>query len=545
MNRCYSVFVGTQHQPLAAEQHRAACDFERHEWLTGDRHANGEGNDRLDVGERRSPRAVVSPLSRQSLIGRYGGSARGTIASIDLDGASVRTLSADHADGPAVVGWQGRLWTSVYVVRSLVILGCALACWYVTDEWWLTMYALSIALPYNVLIGVFHRHRRRPSVLIVADQVLAAGALLIDGAALPGVIIVVLQSGVVGTLALGVKPVRVALASSTALMLVGGVVQDDPAPVAFAVVATASAFALSNLIVYLGERQRSVELRVSGVLDGIDAMVYEADARSGELLYVNRGLADVFPDGPPATTSELSAVVHPDDLGPAQAALEAAAQRRDTVTVTMRVNTAEGERIVEQRTSYVQGRSGRVRSRNVMIDVTEHHLLRNRLQTMALTDGLTGLANRAMLLQRLEDALCGAQTVTLMILDLDRFKAVNDNHGHSAGDRLLQAVAERLVRQTRASDTVARLGGDEFAIVLVDASDRSAADVAERICVSVAEVSDATEPKVSVSISVGYATAPLDGRDVSTLMQAADRAMYRAKRSGGSWCAYQSFVDQH
>jgi diguanylate cyclase (GGDEF)-like protein len=454
-------------------------------------------------------------------------------------------LSADHADGPAVVGWQGRLWTSVYVVRSLVILGCALACWYVTDEWWLTMYALSIALPYNVLIGVFHRHRRRPSVLIVADQVLAAGALLIDGAALPGVIIVVLQSGVVGTLALGVKPVRVALASSTALMLVGGVVQDDPAPVAFAVVATASAFALSNLIVYLGERQRSVELRVSGVLDGIDAMVYEADARSGELLYVNRGLADVFPDGPPATTSELSAVVHPDDLGPAQAALEAAAQRRDTVTVTMRVNTAEGERIVEQRTSYVQGRSGRVRSRNVMIDVTEHHLLRNRLQTMALTDGLTGLANRAMLLQRLEDALCGAQTVTLMILDLDRFKAVNDNHGHSAGDRLLQAVAERLVRQTRASDTVARLGGDEFAIVLVDASDRSAADVAERICVSVAEVSDATEPKVSVSISVGYATAPLDGRDVSTLMQAADRAMYRAKRSGGSWCAYQSFVDQH
>jgi diguanylate cyclase (GGDEF)-like protein len=442
------------------------------------------------------------------------------------------------------VGWHGRLWTSVYIVRSLVIAGCALACWYVTDEWWLTIYALAVALPYNVLVGVFHRLRRRPSVLLVADQVLAAGALLIDDAALPGVVIIVLQSGVVGTLALGVHPVRVALASSTVLMLVGGAVHGTRAPIAFAVLATASALALSNLIAYLGERQRSVELRISGVLDGIDAMVYEADARSGELLYVNRGLAEVFPEGPPTTTSDLSRVVHPDDLGPVQEALQAAAQRRDAVTVTMRVNTAEGERIVEQRTSYVQGRSGRVRSRNVMIDVTEHHLLRNQLQTMALTDGLTGLGNRSMLLQRLEVALRTAPTVTLMILDLDRFKSVNDDHGHGAGDRLLQAVAERLIRQTRASDTVARLGGDEFAIVLVDTSDRSAAEVAERICASVTAVSEATQPKVSVSISVGYATAPLDGRDVSTLMQAADRAMYRAKRSGGSWCAYQSLVDQ-
>jgi diguanylate cyclase (GGDEF)-like protein len=149
----------------------------------------------------------------------------------------------------------------------------------------------------------------------------------------------------------------------------------------------------------------------------------------------------------------------------------------------------------------------------------------------ALTDSLTGLANRAMLLDRLEHRLARAdrsgRSVTVLFLDLDRFKLVNDSLGHAVGDQLLAAVADRLRRCVRDRDVCARLGGDEFAILLSARSDAEA--VSRRIVASLERGFEIAGHEVFVSVSVGIAS----GRDrAATLLRNADVAMYHAKRAG-------------
>jgi diguanylate cyclase (GGDEF)-like protein len=152
--------------------------------------------------------------------------------------------------------------------------------------------------------------------------------------------------------------------------------------------------------------------------------------------------------------------------------------------------------------------------------------------TQALTDGLTGLHNRAMLLDRLEHELVvadrgGARDVTVLFLDLDGFKLVNDSLGHDVGDQLLVAVAQRLLHCTRQVDTCARIGGDEFAVLLTGKADPVA--VTERIIAALQRGFQIGEHEVFVSVSVGIAS----GRDqAEKLLSNADVAMYQAKRAG-------------
>jgi diguanylate cyclase (GGDEF)-like protein len=157
----------------------------------------------------------------------------------------------------------------------------------------------------------------------------------------------------------------------------------------------------------------------------------------------------------------------------------------------------------------------------------------------ALTDALTGLANRRVLLDRLEHELVrgdrGGEPVTVLFMDLDGFKLVNDSLGHSVGDQLLMAVAERLRGAIRDHDVCARLGGDEFAVLLVGADDPEA--VARRIIDVVSRRFQIGENEVFVSISVGIVA----GRDeAETLLGHADVAMYHAKRAGaGSYTRFE------
>jgi diguanylate cyclase (GGDEF)-like protein len=151
----------------------------------------------------------------------------------------------------------------------------------------------------------------------------------------------------------------------------------------------------------------------------------------------------------------------------------------------------------------------------------------------AFTDSLTGLGNRALLLDRLDHELVradrGAQPPTVLFLDLDRFKLVNDSLGHLLGDQLLVAVAERLRGATRGHDVCARLGGDEFAVLLVGADEPE--HVAKRIIEALNLPFEISGHVVFVSVSVGIA----DGaEDAETLLRNADVAMYRAKRAGGA-----------
>ena len=163
----------------------------------------------------------------------------------------------------------------------------------------------------------------------------------------------------------------------------------------------------------------------------------------------------------------------------------------------------------------------------------------------AVTDDLTGLANRRLLLRRLDAALADTgRAHALVLLDLDRFKEVNDTLGHPVGDELLRQIGPRLARTTRPGETVARLGGDEFAVLLpaVD-GEEAALRAARRVLAGLlgAFVIDGLE--LFVSASAGIAVAPVHGSDGATLLRKADVAMYQSKRAGSGPALYRVGTD--
>ena len=181
-------------------------------------------------------------------------------------------------------------------------------------------------------------------------------------------------------------------------------------------------------------------------------------------------------------------------------------------------------------------------------DVTEQHRSQIRLSYLAYSDALTGLPNRALFADRLRQTMLDARRYTnifaLMIADLDGFKAINDTHGHDAGDTLLQLVAQRLQSCIRGTDTVARLGGDEFAVLLPRMSrPANAAMVAGTMVRALREPFDIGDNQVTIGISIGIAVYPEHASNVDLLLAAADTAVYRAKREGRHrycWATRQS-----
>jgi diguanylate cyclase (GGDEF)-like protein len=169
-----------------------------------------------------------------------------------------------------------------------------------------------------------------------------------------------------------------------------------------------------------------------------------------------------------------------------------------------------------------------------------HDAARNHgkmLESLALKDPLTGLANRRLLAERMAMALGHARRnqslMAVVYLDLDGFKRVNTTLGHAAGDALLRIVAERLVATVRDEDTVARLGGDEFIIGLWHLTTISdAATVASKAIEAVSQPYDIEGQTVHITVSAGIGIYPLHGEEAETLMKSADLALYAAKRAG-------------
>ena len=174
----------------------------------------------------------------------------------------------------------------------------------------------------------------------------------------------------------------------------------------------------------------------------------------------------------------------------------------------------------------------------VMTDVTEQKLAQERIQRVAHHDSLTGLPNRSLFNDRLDQAIRlakrSSRQFALLYLDLDRFKRVNDTLGHAAGDELLQGVATRIRQQVRESDTVARVGGDEFTVILHGTAKREEAEtVSGKIHAALAAPFQVGSPKQRVEIgsSIGIALYPADAGDADALVKAADAAMYAAKQA--------------
>ena len=180
-------------------------------------------------------------------------------------------------------------------------------------------------------------------------------------------------------------------------------------------------------------------------------------------------------------------------------------------------------------------------------DITERKATEAALEHLALHDGLTQLPNRTLLHDRLTQALSRSGreqlSVALLVLDLNRFKEINDTLGHHIGDAVLAAVSERLLDMMRKSDTVARLGGDEFAVVLPGADGVRAQAVAAEINAVLEDPIDAESHSLMVGASIGIAVAPEHGTEASELLRRADVAMYMAKRANAGAALYSAEHD--
>ena len=258
-------------------------------------------------------------------------------------------------------------------------------------------------------------------------------------------------------------------------------------------------------------------------------------------------------------------IIHPDDRLEVTAAIEEALAEGSPYSLQYRVVHADGGArwIAEQGRAILDGRGERLWLDGVIFDITQRTLTeqaRDRAEEQlrrqakvnrhqALHDSLTGLPNRTLFHDRVARALVESQRsdgeLAVLMMDLDRFKEVNDTLGHASGDRLLQEIARRLLDVLRAGDSIARLGGDEFGILLPGALPTAAIEVVERIRHAVNRPFMLDGLPVTVDASVGIAFHPADGDDVTVLLQRADVAMYVAKETHSGHAIYSSDDDRH
>lgn len=207
---------------------------------------------------------------------------------------------------------------------------------------------------------------------------------------------------------------------------------------------------------------------------------------------------------------------------------------------------------IEDSTAPVHNRNNEVTGAVIVFhDVSETRAMAQKMLHMAQHDFLTGLANRALLTERLTRAIGLAQRkkkqVALLFIDVDNFKKINDTLGHNVGDKLLQSVAGRLTEIVRTTDTVCRQGGDEFVVLLTEIEQRKdAAQVAEKLIAAFKLPHMIYEHALRVTLSIGISVYPDDGKDVESLFQYADAAMYNAKSEGrDNYQFFQAEMDTH
>jgi len=227
--------------------------------------------------------------------------------------------------------------------------------------------------------------------------------------------------------------------------------------------------------------------------------------------------------------------VHPDDVQATLDSGKALVEGRSVVDFVNRYRTRDGSYRYISWMSHPDLSSGLIYA--VARDVTERMELEAKLKEQAMHDSLTGVGNRRLFMQRageeIERSFRYGVPLSLLMLDIDHFKAVNDTHGHDAGDEVLKALVVETNAQLRASDVFCRLGGEEFAVLLINADAASAEALAERIRQALAKLTVAADgTSITFTVSVGGTQRAAGSDSVETMLKRADNALYAAKEGG-------------
>jgi diguanylate cyclase (GGDEF)-like protein/PAS domain S-box-containing protein len=277
--------------------------------------------------------------------------------------------------------------------------------------------------------------------------------------------------------------------------------------------------------------------RFESLADVLTSGIVTADGR-GEVVYANPAARELFwrTDERLFGDAWLEAV-DSRDRGAVASAAERVIAESSTEIYDFRINVFDQVRWVRARFNAIRaGIAAPTGWVAILDDVTVERANAEALAERATHDQLTGLPNRALLEDRLAQALARSERhhtpVAVLFVDLDRFKPVNDRYGHQVGDQILREIGRRIGRTMRADDTSARLGGDEFVVVAEGLDRDQAAAIAERIVEAVSEPVVIDGARVSVGASVGIAWSATGSAEPAELIAAADHAMYEAKRSG-------------
>jgi len=289
----------------------------------------------------------------------------------------------------------------------------------------------------------------------------------------------------------------------------------------------------------LRESEERFSLAVEGASDG----VWDWDLRTDRIYFSDRYGAMLgwrWSDYP-KTGLEWFATIHPDDLPVVEEAISAhLAGGTPRLAIEYRTRHCDGShRWILARGLAVRDQSGRpCRMAGILTEVTNRKRAEEELAYSAFHDSLTGLPNRALFLDRLDQLMAqsrrrGKYSYAVLFMDLDHFKNINDNLGHSVGDRLLITIAHSLQAFVRQGDTMARLGGDEFAMLAHDVSERAdMCRLAERLLDRLREPFQVGEHQILTSASVGIAAGAAYYEHPEEILRDADTAMYRAKARG-------------
>lgn len=294
-----------------------------------------------------------------------------------------------------------------------------------------------------------------------------------------------------------------------------------------------------------------LQRQISDLLTNIPQLIWSIDVINNKPIYISPTVEEISPLSMKLPIPCLAWTVKCDR--PKVEAAWTRALKGEKAEVESRVHAPEGKLRWFKRTfhPFIDASGNVVRIDGIMEEITETKLARNRLERMATTDSLTGLANRALWFDHIKQSIAVARReagkqVVVMLLDLNHFKYINDTLGHPAGDLVLRQVSNRLQGVLRDGDTLARLGGDEFALLLPMVNDARAAaiKVAQKIQACFREPYMFGGNELYLGVAIGITRYPDNGQDADTLVRCADMAMYTCKRANAAYQFYQTGLDE-